>query len=495
MDRAAGQDGRKLGARVAERLQAEILQSGWPVGHLIGSEAQLCARYEVSRNTLREAVRLLEAYGAIRTRPGEGGGLVVAAEPRAFMARAVANYLGFVDLGTNELFDARLLLESTGAALAVDRADEVEARRLLVLAERIDEAPAGPIALGLHGELRRAVIDLVGNPAMALFMSALNELTVELSTVGFGIPDRATERARGGLDDGFERAAKHKRAIVEAIVARDPYAAHGAMVADIELRREALLHARARGRQDAAPLGASAEALARAGMPREVKLGQQLAARMARQMHAEGRVEGERLGTEPALQAQFGVGRPVLREAIRLLEAYGVVRSRRGRGCGLMAGRPDPSYTIDIAVAYLDGLRLPPALLHEAWSPIAGAAAGLAARRGDPDQTCALEHRLDNAFPPAGGLDVEALTACHLQIAQMSGNRVYALAGEIILGAGKAHWRAALRHADSADLRADLDQVVDAVQAGDGLLAQRHMAAHLQALEARLAPPAAACAV
>ena len=74
--------GRKLGEQLAERVEEEIIASGWPVGKVLGSEAELIERYGVSRAVFREAMRIVDHHGVAEMRRGPGGGLVVVA-PKA----------------------------------------------------------------------------------------------------------------------------------------------------------------------------------------------------------------------------------------------------------------------------------------------------------------------------------------------------------------------------------------------------------------------------
>ena len=72
-------DGRKLGEVLAERIEDEIIERGWPVGQVLGSEADLIEKYDVSRAVFREAMRIVDHHGVAEMRRGPGGGLVVAA--------------------------------------------------------------------------------------------------------------------------------------------------------------------------------------------------------------------------------------------------------------------------------------------------------------------------------------------------------------------------------------------------------------------------------
>src|SRR4051812_32028391 len=64
----------KLASVVAQRIEDDIVASGWPEGQVLGSETDLLERFGVSRAVVREAVRIIEHTGAARMRRGPGGG-------------------------------------------------------------------------------------------------------------------------------------------------------------------------------------------------------------------------------------------------------------------------------------------------------------------------------------------------------------------------------------------------------------------------------------
>src|SRR5205823_10135158 len=62
---------------LAQRIRADLARAGAVAGDVLGSEDEMRERYGVSRQVLREAVRLLEHHGVAKMRRGPGGGLVV----------------------------------------------------------------------------------------------------------------------------------------------------------------------------------------------------------------------------------------------------------------------------------------------------------------------------------------------------------------------------------------------------------------------------------
>ena len=101
--------------------------------------------------------------------------------------------------------------------------------------------------------------------------------------------------------------------------------------------------------------------------------------------------EGTRLPNERDLAEQFGVGRPTVREALRSLEALGIVEIRAGRTGGAFAARPSEE-TLGTALFTLVSLRGASAQeLAEFRLSFEADTAWWAAKRADADDIAALE--------------------------------------------------------------------------------------------------------
>jgi DNA-binding FadR family transcriptional regulator len=125
---------RKLASQVADRIIGTIMRDGWKVGTIVGSEADLLERYDVSQAVFRQSVRLLEHLGVATTRRGPGGGLVVTEPSSGAVVQASMVYLTFTNLSLGELMEARSSLERSVARLAADRADD---HQIGLLRERV----------------------------------------------------------------------------------------------------------------------------------------------------------------------------------------------------------------------------------------------------------------------------------------------------------------------------------------------------------------------
>lgn len=143
-----GRDHRPLRDIVCDELRTQIIDGTYPPGaHLV--EDRLARELGVSRNPVREALRVLQAEGFIDMIPRRGA--VVAT---------------LTDEEVRDIFDVRMALERLAAQLAARRADGQdveELRRILVAAE---EALEQGDAIGLterNAEFHEQVLVVSGN--------------------------------------------------------------------------------------------------------------------------------------------------------------------------------------------------------------------------------------------------------------------------------------------------------------------------------------------
>uniref|UniRef100_A0AAU2AAM6 FCD domain-containing protein n=1 Tax=Streptomyces sp. NBC_00093 TaxID=2975649 RepID=A0AAU2AAM6_9ACTN len=167
----------KLAEVVAARIHDDIAARGWQVGMVLGSEADLLARYGISRAVLREAVRLLEYHQVARMRRGPGGGLVVTEpEPQASID-TMALFLEYQGVTADDLRIVRNAIELGIIARVTARhaAGDTEVVERLTKAVRwATEGPADDLRKAdlFHSELAA----LADNPVLSLFLAIITEL-------------------------------------------------------------------------------------------------------------------------------------------------------------------------------------------------------------------------------------------------------------------------------------------------------------------------------
>jgi DNA-binding FadR family transcriptional regulator len=194
---------------------------------------------------------------------------------------------------------------------------------------------------------------------------------------------------------------------------------------------------------------------------------------------------GQRLPTESSLTQAFGVSRTVIREALAVLAADGLVEARQGAGV-FAVDHPASAFG---SLAIEMGSRVSSALnVLEVRLGIEVESAALAAARHSPAQEVAIQEaffdfeRLLRAGQPTGPADL----AFHCAIADATGNPFY---GEILRSLGRraipcdvtSRWSTELTQ--SADYQQQLQRehlaILNAISAGDADAARTAMRHHL----------------
>jgi GntR family transcriptional regulator, transcriptional repressor for pyruvate dehydrogenase complex len=223
---------------------------------------------------------------------------------------------------------------------------------------------------------------------------------------------------------------------------------------------------------------------------RRAKISQIVAAEIVRYVVEERLQEGDRLPTEAEMLNQFGVGRGSLREALRLLEAYGLISIRQGQNGGPVLATlraEDVARTLSFYF-HLTGATY--AELIEARMIIEPVMARLAAERQHPEHMAQL--RATTEREQAASLDDPEYLACadefHYMVSGMSGNRVLDLLGRAL----RTMFQERVRHGSLLPTESRQQnrkvhrQIADAIQAGNGGRAERLMARHLGDLAGEL---------
>lgn len=453
----------KLAPQVARQLETEIMQRGWPIGQLLGSETDLRERFGVSRSVLREAIRLLEHQQIAVMKPGPGGGLIVRAPDASPVTRALVIYLEYVGTSVEDMLSARLLLEPLAARLVTETVTEDEIARLrAVIAD--ERRPVDDPGRASDGEFHILLGRLSGNAALALFTEVLTWLTFEYARTSRHTPRAELEAARTAA------AARHLD-VVDALLAGDAASAQNRLIAHLhKVGTWLLAHRTNQSTQKMRtrppdPQPNTDPTRKRAGI---------LAGLIHDDIAGGGQQVGEVFGSETALLARYRVSRAVLREAVAILEHHSVAQMRRGHGGGLVILEPDPAASIHMMGLYLnhqglhaDHLRVVREVL-ELGCIQAATTAGLS-----PEGMSQLRAAV------ARGHSGEVF---HTTLAELTGNPVLALFLRIVtqLWTGEDGHESTTGASD--DDHGAHEKVLEAVLAGDEALARHRMRSHLRTL-------------
>ena len=198
----------KLFEDVSERIMEMIRSEEYPAGTRLPSEQQLAQRFEVSRNTVRGAIRSLTIFGLLRSI--NGSGTFVSERANVILeAQALASIMAHPD-ALLELVQARCVLEPHLAAMAARAASREEIDRLFEIVERMrgveDHTAQINIGFSFHLELARMAHNRV---LLGFYTSSAKQLR-GMRLLGFPVPH------------DYARSTEDHLRIAEAIASRDP---------------------------------------------------------------------------------------------------------------------------------------------------------------------------------------------------------------------------------------------------------------------------------
>jgi len=221
------------------------------------------------------------------------------------------------------------------------------------------------------------------------------------------------------------------------------------------------------------------------------KAGELVAADLRRQIIT-GKLEpGAPLPNESVLMERFGVSRPTLREAFRILESESIIKVLRGARGGARVVAPDGSVAARYTGLLLQYQGVPLADVYRARTAIEVSAVGELA--GAPAKTIAVLRAL---VERGGGLLEDAYgfarhdTAVHQTIMDLAGNQTMSLLASMLLhimDAHNAHFMS--MHGEAHERQADRlafkahRKLVDLLSAGDASAAQAFWRKHLTNVE------------
>jgi len=203
---------------VARLLLNRVIENNLQPGSSFGTEAELLEQVDVSRPTLREGLRILEAQGVLKLRPGPRGGIFVARPKVDVIAHSMSVYLRLNDVPFVEVLKARIAIEPTlvhGAAL---NGNETHFEQMAATIKAMeDPACSDQVIYEENRKFHSAIANASANPVLEAFW-----MTISILASGEANGFKYSKTNRKHI------IAAHKR-ILEACRKRDPDLASCAM--------------------------------------------------------------------------------------------------------------------------------------------------------------------------------------------------------------------------------------------------------------------------
>ncbi|NKQ51897.1 FadR family transcriptional regulator [Amycolatopsis sp. K13G38] len=216
---------------LANELRERILDGEFPEGTALPPERELVSQTQMSRTTVREALRILEVQGLVRIKTGRAGGAFVQRPGRDSVATSVSLLIRGQQIRLAALLETREAIEPFCARLAARHRTDADLDRLDAANKDIAD-PDGSLASFLQANVdwHVAVATASHNELLTGLMTALSQ-AIYTATENEDFVDAEVRRT----------TVRAHKSITEAIRAQDPDAAVRRMGRHVHAYAEAVL--------------------------------------------------------------------------------------------------------------------------------------------------------------------------------------------------------------------------------------------------------------
>jgi DNA-binding FadR family transcriptional regulator len=208
----------KLAEVIAAQIRNEIRSGVISVGDRLPTERELIEQLGVSRATVREALMLLEADGFVQVRAGRHGGAYVTSPRIERLATILDVILAVEQTTTDQLLEARALMEPLAVRLASTRATDDDIARLDECIELTEKGRDNPTVVAEQAaRFHVLVAESTHNGVISALTATTQQLIYSRAFDAFGTSTEDTIRAHRRI---FEAIRDHQPEVAERRMVR-----------------------------------------------------------------------------------------------------------------------------------------------------------------------------------------------------------------------------------------------------------------------------------
>lgn len=212
---------------VIEYIGQQVEEGNLCKGYKIPTERKLVEILGIGRNSIREALEILEIIGIVDRKQGDG--TYIKDEFDSWFSGPMSIAFMLSDTDKNEIFEFRNMIEVEIATLAAERITDDEIKVLKncydKLINRNDEIINAKYDNKFHGLLARATKNTI-------IINSYNAMEYMMNMLIYDI------RAKGILSEGYELMVRIHKDVFEAVVNRDSETARKAMKSHMDSVRK-----------------------------------------------------------------------------------------------------------------------------------------------------------------------------------------------------------------------------------------------------------------
>lgn len=209
----------RISHNIVEQIRGAILDGEIKIGDQLPPEKDFAKHFGVSKSSLREAYRILEAYGLLEIRQGMSGGAFVKEVDLRTVKETLVNYFFFQNPGLKEYTQIRRFIEPQVVRICAEKATPEDIQYLEDNIKAMEKEPEGENFMSdLDSAFHKKLVDITGNKIISLVVESVQTALINIKRIVH-------------TDKHFLRMVCNDHAkIVTAIRKRDPEMASQAMI-------------------------------------------------------------------------------------------------------------------------------------------------------------------------------------------------------------------------------------------------------------------------
>lgn len=209
----------RLYERIVEQVEEAVGRGELRPGQRLPSERELTVQFGTSRATVREALRVLESNGVVRSRPGDPNGPEILPVTSGQLTKQMRRLARADGLTLSQLLVSRMMLDSTANRLAATLRTEAQLAEMEAAIARMREAVEGGYASFSEADFafHEAIARASGNTLIQVCNAVVRDTV--LSLISEKIAHARNSKAL------MRRSLGHHEQVLDAIRAGDGAAA------------------------------------------------------------------------------------------------------------------------------------------------------------------------------------------------------------------------------------------------------------------------------
>jgi GntR family transcriptional repressor for pyruvate dehydrogenase complex len=220
----------RISQHIVEQIRSAILAGELKIGDQLPSEKDLAKHFGVSKSSLREAYRVLEAYGLLEIRQGMSGGAFIKGVDFTTVKDSLVNYFFFQNPGLRNYTQIRTFIEPEVVKICAAKNTPKDIEYLENNIFAMEQEPDGKSFISdLDIAFHKKLVDITENTIISLIVESIQAALINIKQLVH-------------TDEQFLKMVcdDHKK-IVNALKKHDPEAASKAMLDHINKVEKGML--------------------------------------------------------------------------------------------------------------------------------------------------------------------------------------------------------------------------------------------------------------